>query len=222
MSTANLTVSPRPDTGKQAAKKTRAAGFVPAVLYGPDHEPQTVQVSTASLKDFLLHGSLTSVVDIAIEGAEDCKALLRDPVTNPVTGEILHIDFLRVTARSRVHAEVPVELVGTPEGVKEGGVLDQIMRTLNVECMALEIPEKITIDVSALLVNENISVSDIDVPGVKILIDETATIAAVSVPAAEVEEVEEAEELEEAEEGAEPEIVGQKGKGEDEEESDEE
>ena len=210
MSTVNLTISPRQDAGKQAAKRARRSGFTPAVLYGAGHDPQAVQIATRDLHDFLVHGSLTSMVDIAIEGGENCKALLRDPITNPVTGEVIHIDFLRVTARSKVQVEIPIELEGTPAGLAEGGILDQIMRSVHVECLAMNIPEKISVDVSELGVGQNISISDISVDGVKILVDPSSTIAAVAIPRIVEEETEE-EEIEE-EEGAEPEVIGHKGK----------
>jgi len=218
MNTLPLSVRARETTGTQAAKRLRQTGWIPATLYGGEGEPRTVQVFAHTMEQMLHHGVATSLVDVTVEeDGENCRALVRYPSYHPVTGALLHIDLLRVTATSRVQADIPIETSGTPAGVLEGGILDQIMRTLSVECLATEMPDRFVVDVSGLQINENLSVSDLDIPeGVTPLLDTDATVVTVSIPQIEEEPEEEEEELEE---GAEPELIG--AEDEDEEASDE-
>jgi large subunit ribosomal protein L25 len=218
MNTVNLSAQPREGTGKQAAKRVRRTGMVPAIIYGRGQDPRSVQVDSHELKTLIHKGQATSVINLEIEGDEDLMVLLRDPIRHPVSDIMMHADFLRVTETSRVHLRVPIELEGMPAGVVEGGIMDQIMRDVSIECEVRVIPEIIKLDVSELEIGQNISIGELEFEGIRFLADETATIVTISLPRAEEEEEiegEEGEEGEELEEGAEPEVIGAKSEEED-------
>lgn len=215
----NLAVQPRENLGKQGAKQLRRAGWIPAVIYGGDEASVPVKIEEHTIETLLRHTHLTSLIDLAVEGGESTKALIRDTVRHPLSDQLIHLDLLRVTERSRVTISVPVELIGEPAGIEEGGVLDHVLHELSVECAAMRIPDSVTVDVSALMIGDNVSVSDLEIPeGVRVLTDSDQTVATVSYPEIITEETEE-EEGEEGEELTEPELIGAED---DEEEEDEE
>jgi len=215
MSKVSLSVQPRTERGKQAAKKLRRNGWVPATLYGAEIEPLSVKVEKKAMLRALHQARLTSLVDVTVEGGETYQVLLRDPVIHPVHDDLLHIDLMRVSATSYVRLEVPIELVGSAKGAQEGGILDQVLRSLEIECQAMSIPESIKVDVSALEIGDHISVGSLELPGIRVLVDPDSTIATVSAPRVEEEEVTVAAEEEEV--AAEPELVGRKKEEEEEE-----
>jgi large subunit ribosomal protein L25 len=205
-----LTVSQRAETGKQGAKRVRKNGLVPGVVYGGDSPPLPVQVESLALEASLRHGSLTKVISLSVEGGEDCQALMRAPVRHPVSMDLLHVDLLRVTARSRVTVQVPIELTGISKGVLEGGVLDQVIHELSLDCLAGAIPENIVVDISELGINENIHVETLELaPDVNVHADPRAAVVTVSPPRV-IEEEEVGEEEIETDEMAEPEVIGAK------------
>jgi large subunit ribosomal protein L25 len=216
----SLAASLRTGTGKQAAKQLRRDGLIPGIVYGGGSDPETVQVPELAILYLLRHTSLTSVVSMGIDGGTDANVLVRAPVRHPLTDKLIHVDFLRVSETSRVTINVPVEIIGHAVGIEAGGILDIVLHEISLDCAAMSIPDHIQVDVSALEMGQNISVSDLDVPdGINIHTDHDATIATVSYPIAEVEEEE--EEIEGAEdEMTEPELIG--GKEEDDEEEEDE
>ena len=219
MSDVSLSVRRRTEHGKQAAKRARRSGWTPAIIYGGAAEPEPVQVETQTLETLLRHrGSLTSVIPVTVEGGEDCSVLMRAPVRHPVTDKLLHVNLMRVTERSRVTVEVPVELIGECRGAMAGGVLDHVLHTLQVDCLAGSIPESIRVDVTNLDINDHVQVGDLDVAGVTFHIDRTATIVTVSPPRVEAEAAEGEEAAEK--ETAEPEVIGARASDEDEGHSD--
>ncbi len=218
MSEDKLTVTLRTDLGKQAAKRTRKGGRTPAVIYGGAADPMPVQIDTQALEAMLRHGSLTRVVPLDIDGGENCQVLMRSPVRHPVSLELLHVDMFRVTASSRVTVDVPIVLTGVAEGVLAGGVLDQVLHTIHLECLASNIPEKIEVDVTNLEINDNIHVSTLEIPDATIMNDPSAAIVTCAPPRVIEEEVEAEEGIEELEEGAEPEVIGAKEEDDDDDE----
>jgi large subunit ribosomal protein L25 len=216
----SLAASLRTGTGKQAAKQLRRDGLIPGIVYGGGSDPEPVQVPELAILYLLRHTSLTSVVSMGIDGGTDAKVLVRAPIRHPLTDKLIHVDFLRVSESSRVTINVPVEIIGHAAGIEAGGILDIVLHEISLDCAAMSIPDHIQVDVSALEMGQNISVSDLDVPdGINIHTDHDATIATVSYPIAEVEEEE--EEIEGAEdEMTEPELIG--GKEEDDEEEEDE
>ncbi len=212
-----LKVRVREGTGKKYSHKIRAKGEIPGILYGHGKENVPLSVPEHDLWHILHHSTSEHIIlSLEIEGSSEGRltTLLRDVQHHPVTGDILHVDFQRISKDEAVKVDVPIELVGQPKGVKDfGGVLDHTVREVTIKCKPLEIPEILTLDVSHLEIGDSIHVSDLAVayPNLEILDDPTITIAHVSPPkklevaekleeeAAAAEEAEEKEEEEEAE-----------------------
>lgn len=201
----------RAGVGKGVTRKLRAAGGIPAVYYGRGEDPISLSIDGKEVET-LLHtsGSSNVIVDLQVEGDDgaDRKALIREIQRDPVLGSILHLDFHHISLTERITVEVPIELTGTPTGVKDfGGILEHLLREVEVECLPTDIPAEITVDVSALAVGDSLHVSDLSAPGVEILTDPHRTIATV-VPPTVLEEAKPAEEAVATE--AEPELVKEK------------
>lgn len=202
--TASLRATPREGQGKGVARKLRGTGRIPAVLYGRGETPRPLSVDGHELT--LLVGSISvenTVVKLEIEGEAPQDVLLREVQMHPYKPEVLHVDFFHLHAGETLHLRIPVRLLGTPYGVHtEGGVLDQVMYDLEVECLPRNIPDVLEVDVSELKVGESLRVSDVSIPDARILADGELPIASVVAPRVSAEETEEAEEA-----GAEPELV---------------
>jgi large subunit ribosomal protein L25 len=172
MATVRLKVVARSATGKQEAKRTRAGGNVPGVLYGEGQANVPLEVD---LHD--LHTALSTpagrnvIIQLRIDGQEEAaRAVIRDMDRDPVTRNILHVDLQRISENRPVTMHVPLTLVGESLAVKEGrGILDHTMRELEVRCLPRDIPERIEVDVSTLEVRHAIHVHDIHVENVEIL-----------------------------------------------------
>jgi len=170
MATVKLKVEKRDDLGKQGAKRVRASGMVPAVLYGEKEATLALAVDSHELRVALSTPSGSNViVQMDIESGE-ARAVIREMARDPVTRRILHVDFQRISENKPIHMRVPVVVVGESVAVKEGrGILDHAMRELEVRCLPRNIPESIKVDVSALEVKHAIHVADITVPDIEIL-----------------------------------------------------
>ena len=212
---ASLPVSSRSVTGKGAARSLRREGKVPGVIYGHGREAESVTVDTATLNKVLVGiSAATAIVDVTVDGRAPVKALIREIQRDPVAGTVLHLDLQHISLTERITVEVPIVLLGTPYGVKEGGgILEHLLREVEVECLPTDIPSKLEVDVSALQIGDSLHVSDLKVENGEILTEATRAIAAVVPPTV-------LEEPKPAEEGAaaEPEVIGAKEKEEGEEE----
>ena len=207
-----LSGSRRENLGKGGARKARMAGEIPGVLYGHGETPIPVSVGA---RDFQLamrtHRGGNPIVNLAVSGGE-YTALVRDVQYDPVTHDILHLDFQHISLTETIEVRVAVHLTGLPVGVKDGGgILETILRELEVRCLPTAIPSSIDVDVTALNVGDSIHVRDIVVPSVTILTDADSTVATVVPPT--VMEEKPAEAVVEA--AAEPEVIA-KGKKEEE------
>jgi large subunit ribosomal protein L25 len=188
-----MPVMPLPGTrreslGKGGARKARAAGQIPAVLYGHGEEPVAVAIQARDF-DLMLraHKGGNPIVNLNVPGAE-FTALVRAVQYDPLTQGIIHIDFQHISLTETVDVEVAIHLEGLPVGVKDGGgILEQITRHVEVRCLPTDIPSAITVDASALNIGDSLHVSDLQVPGISILSEPTTTIATV-VPPTVVEE----------------------------------
>lgn len=215
MAVIQLKGSKRASTGKGGARKARAAGQIPGVLYGHGETPVPVAVD---FKDFEIalrsHKGGNAIVNLNV-GAGDVTALLRDVQLDPLSRRIIHLDFQHISLTEQIEVEVVLHFLGVPVGVKDGGgILEHSIRTLEVRCLPTAIPASIDVDVTALNVGDSLHVRDLKVSGFDIVTDGDVTIAAVVLPA--VEEV--AAPVEGAVPAtAEPEVVGAKGKKDDEE-----
>ena len=206
--------------GKGGARKARAAGQIPAVLYGHGETPIPVAIGNRAFEVALhKHEGGNPIVSLAIEGGE-YTALIRDVQYDPVSHDILHLDFQHISLTETVEVKVALHFEGLALGVKDGGgILEHIMREVEVRCLPTAIPPSISVDVSRLNIGDSIHVSELSVPNVVILTDPTATIATVVPPTGMEEKPAEAVVAEAA--PSEPEVIA-KGKKEEEGEAKEE
>lgn len=211
MSVIQLSGTRRDKLGKGGARKARAAGNIPGVVYGHGEEPVPVAVGATEFANALRgHKGGNPIVNLNL-GNGDVTALIRDVQYDPITQAILHLDFQHISLTEMVEVEVPVHLTGLAIGVKDGGgILEHLIRSLEVRCLPTAIPASIDVDVTALAVGDSLHVSVVKVEGLEILTDPSATIAIVASPTVEAEPA--AADATAAATTAEPEVVGAKGK----------
>jgi len=199
-----LKAEPRGDRGKGVARKLRAEGKVPAVLYGPQLDTLSVAVDSRELWHALhTDAGLNVLIDLQLDG-EEYLTMPREVQRDIVRGTLLHVDFLQIRKDVAIQVEVPVTLVGESAGVKSGGVVEHHLWQLRVECLPMQVPEQLEADISGLEIGDSLHVRDISAPeGVRILNDEEEPVVAV-VPPPVLEVETPAEEGAEAEEGAVP------------------
>jgi large subunit ribosomal protein L25 len=184
-----LNAQTRTESGRNAVKQIKRAGLVPGVIYGAKDPALNIQVVERELAKLLGHASSESVlVDVRIEAGADSRnrtALIQEVQHHPVTGAILHLDLHVVAMDELMTAEVQIEPVGEAKGVKEsGGILELILRSLEIECLPGDLPESIHVDVSALEIGDSLHVKDLALPaGVTALNDADLTVVAVAAPA---------------------------------------
>ncbi len=203
--TTKLDVTSRSAEGSRAVRRLRRSGRVPGVLYGGGGEPQGFDADARELR--LALAGTGAVLDLSIDGQKSTPVVLKEAQRHPVRGETMHVDLLRVNLDEAIHAVVPLELAGIDDapGVKEGGVLEQITRELNVEALPTAIPESIVHEVGEMQIGETILLDALTPPdGVTLLDDlEETTIATLSPPRLQSETADEIE--------AETEVVGEGG-----------
>jgi len=203
-----LTAEPRAGAGKGVARKMRAAGRVPAVVYGHGVAPVHVSVDAKDLYHVLHTAAGANVlIDLAV-GKDRVLAMPREVQRDHLAGRFIHVDFLRIARDEKIAVEVPIHVVGDSHGVKEGGVVEHHLWTLHVECFPQDVPSAIEADISALGINESLHVSDLVVPASLTILTalEETVVSVVTPQILKVEEVAPAEEAAEegaAEEGAE-------------------
>ncbi|HVU46790.1 MAG TPA: 50S ribosomal protein L25 [Terracidiphilus sp.] len=165
---------------KNAARRVRAAGKIPAVLYGPGYDPVAIEVEPKQITKILYSESgHNTIFDIQVEGQPSAKAMIVDWQNEPIKDQLIHIDLKRIALDKLLRVSVRVKLLGTPFGVKtEGGILDQVMREVDVECLPADIPSHIDVDVSGLGLHGVLRVSDLPHSDkLKFLNAEDATVA---------------------------------------------
>jgi large subunit ribosomal protein L25 len=173
----------REDLGKGESRQIRREGYIPAVLYGANETPTPVKIESRAFHRLMrTPGGLHSVIDFKLPGRSDVMALVREIQRDPLSREILHVDFQHIEAGKPVHVTVPIVLTGTPAGVREGGVLEFVSREIEVKCLPRHIPGRWEVDVSALSIGNSIHASDLQIPGVELLTDPGRTIAIVVAP----------------------------------------
>lgn len=186
-----LAAERRQATGRAAARKLKARGIVPAIVYGGKNEPQPLQISRRDIDVILSHASGENIlIELQIDGASR-MAMLQEVQHSPVGGAIVHVDFHAVSMDEKIEADVPLEPSGVANGVKNfGGLLEQSLRVLAVECLPRDLPDKITVDVSDLNIGDSIHVRDIKLPdGVTAKIQQELTVFSVLAPVVEEEPV---------------------------------
>jgi large subunit ribosomal protein L25 len=203
---ANLQVSTRTTRGKGAARTLRRSGKVPGVIYGHGRAPEAVAVDTTALNKMLVGVSAaTTIVDVAVDGRAPVRALIREIQRDSLRpAEILHLDLYEIQADEKITLEVPVRLVGIPDGVRNfGGVLDHSLRDLEIEVLPADIPEHVDLDVTALTIGHSLFVRDLQIPKARILNDPDTPVCTVVAPRTE----EAPAVVEEAAVTAEPELI---------------
>jgi large subunit ribosomal protein L25 len=204
-----LKAEPRPTVGRSAVRKLRARGLIPAVIYGGNDKPQPLQVAARDINALMSHASGENVlVELELTGDGSTRtALVQEVQHSPVGGEIRHVDFHAISMDQMIQAEVPLEPIGTAVGVKTfGGLLEQSLRALAIECLPGDLPDRITVDVSQLNIGDSIHVRDIQLPpGVTPKVQPDLTAFSVIAPI-----VEEEAPVAEAEAAAGPEVITEK------------
>jgi large subunit ribosomal protein L25 len=219
MKSVPLKAFPRSQVQRAEVTKLRASGRVPATIYGRQAKPQNLEVSAKEIGDLIHHSASENLlVDLSVENDARSKrlALVQEIQHHPIDGKVLHVDFHEVAENEKVTVQVPLETVGEPAGVKNGGgVLEHILFKLKVRCLPKDLPEQILVDVSHLEIGKAIHLGEIKAPeGVEIIGDKHISVIAVAAPRAEEEvvateakgaaDVEMTKEKKEGEEGAAP------------------
>lgn len=188
MRRARLTVALRDKSGKGVARKLRQQGQVPAVLYGDTAEAQPLSIDRHEIATLIEgEGKENTILSLAFEGdekQEEVLALTKATQHNPVTDELVHVDLLRISLDRPIHTSVPIHLVGSPAGVKKGGILEHLVRHLEIRCLPLDIPDAVEVNVDHLEIGQSVHVSDLSVPdNVTVLSDARTAVALVESPA---------------------------------------
>src|SRR4051812_2621403 len=202
-----LTAERRTATGRSAVRKLKTSGFVPAVIYGSKDKPETLQVSKRDINSLLSHAAGENIlVELEVAG-QSRLALVQEVQHAPLGGAVLHIDFHAVSQDEVIQADVPLEPIGTANGVKNmGGLLEQNLRTLAIECLPRDLPDVLRVDVAALNIGDSIHVREIELPaGVTTRIQPDLTVFSVLAPTVEEEPV-----AATAEAAAGPEVIKEK------------
>lgn len=217
MAQVTLEAQPRQQTGKGAARSLRRSGQVPAVIYGHGREPEALTMDGSALSRALLGiASASTLVDVSVAGRAPVKALIREIQRDHIQhGAIIHLDLYEVRADEKITVKVPVHLVGTPDGVRNfGGVLDHVLRDLEILVLPGDMPSHIDLDVTSLAIGHSMYVRDVKVEKAEIMLDGNLPVCTVVAPRAE----EVVAPVAEAVVSAEPELI-RKAKPEDEEEA---
>jgi large subunit ribosomal protein L25 len=205
-----VSASRRSEFGKNASRRLRVSGRIPATVYGQGKEAQSVQLDPKVIWGILhSHAGQNTIFELALEGGETSHALIKDFLRDPIKGNIMHVDLLRIDMTHKLTLRVPIEISGVPVGVKVGGgLLDIIMREIEIKCLPADIPEHILVDVSHIELNQALRVNELTIPDkLEVLSDPDSVVVTVSPIRVQEETPAEAP----AAETAEPEVI-KKGK----------
>jgi len=175
----------RNPAGKNFNRRLRQAGKIPAVVYGPGKQARPVSVNPVAVKEILFSESgRNTIFSVSVDGGEPVNAMIKDYQLDPVRGKLIHTDFLEIAMDRLLELTVNVEIMGEAEGVKlDGGIMDIVTRSIQVQCLPSVIPESIKVDVSHLKINDYIRVKNISVdPKVKILTDSEIVVVTIVPP----------------------------------------
>src|SRR5919106_2893084 len=181
----NLQAATRPQTGKGAARTLRRQGKVPGVIYGHNRTPEPLAIDSGALNKMLIGISAgTTVLDVVVDGRPAVKALIREIRRDSVRpAQILHLDLYEVQADEKVTLSVPIHLTGIPDGVRNfGGVLDHVLRELEIEVLPVDIPEHVELDVTALTIGHSLFVRDVKIEKAEVLNDPDTPVCTVVAP----------------------------------------
>jgi large subunit ribosomal protein L25 len=207
----SLKAATRETGGKKSARDARAAGALPGVLYGGGQEPVSLSINRREFETVVHHsrGGEHAILRLEVEDKPELSSpvLLKAVQHHPLRGEFVHADFLRIRMDERIVTVVPVRLEGQAPGLTEGGILDHQMREIDIECLALDVPEEVVVNVSALHIGDSIHVEQVTLPeNVTVLSEPDRPIVTVHAPRV-VKEAEPEAGAEGAEAAAEPEVI---------------
>jgi large subunit ribosomal protein L25 len=219
--TAVLEAKPRATAGKQMSKQLRTVGSVPAVVYGSEIDSVKCSVDQKAFKALINDFGRNAIVSLKVKGDQDYETIVKDIQRHPVSWDVLHIDFHRISMTQRLVVDVLIHPEGIPLGVRnDDGILEQMLHSIEVECLPTNIPETMLFDVTELEIGDTIHVSDLGTPeGATIVTEGDRSVFALIPPSVRKEDEEDEEDDEALEdESAEPEVIerGKKGDGEEE------
>ena len=208
MAQTTIAAKPRKETGTHAVDKLRREGKIPGVVYGHQFgDPLPIVIEARDLRSALQGQNVNAVFTLEIEGRGSTPVMVHERQLDVVTKHLIHVDLHAINLNEEVEADVALVMVGAAPGVKEGGVLDLVLRTIAVEALPSDIPDHIDVDVSAMSIGDTIHVRDLPVPaGVKVM-DEADEIVCTLLPP---QKVEEEVPVAAAAEIVEPELIGEK------------
>jgi len=220
MKEVTLEAKSRSNSGKGVARKLRAAGKIPCVVYGKKEEPLSIELDYNNFHQAMKGAAGENMlINLNIDGNEGTqKAIIKDVQRDPVDGHLLHIDFMHISLTEKVRVTIPIVVEGVADGVKNfGGILSWVVRHVDVSCLPTDIPDKIVVDVTDLKIHDSVHIRDFNVPNVEILDNADRTVISVVPPTvvkeetpAEAEGEAVAEAAPAAEEGGEPEVISEK------------
>lgn len=203
-----MTATRRDETGKGVARRARAAGMIPGVVYGPEIDPMPITLEEKEFHAAMKSADAATVLNLRVNGSEN-KVLVRDIQRHPVTSKVIHIDFHAISMNKPIHIAIPIHFVGTPKGVKvDGGIMQVLLREVEISCLPMDIPDRFEIDVTELGIGESIHVAKLDIPNVEILTLERRTVVTIAAPT-----IIKAATTAEEEEGAEAATEGEEAEG---------
>ena len=214
MATVNLSAQKRDDLGNSTTKTARKKGIIPGVFYFKNSPSIAISVKDTALNPFV-YTSEVRIINLQIEGSDKAQnCILKDVQFDAVSDKPIHFDLLGISENETIKVVVPIKLVGTPIGVRDGGVIQHTLQSLEVECLPVNIPSHIDVEITALAIGGSIHISDLKIDNVEIHGAKSATIVAVVPPAVEKVETPEGE----ATAAAEPEVIAKGKKDEEEDE----
>ena len=208
-----MAARPRAKQTKRANGRLRAGGRIPAIVYGGENDPRMLSLDEHEI-EMVLHGTVrtNAIFNLSSEDGTKEQTIIREVQRHPLSERIIHIDFQRIDLNKPIAMNVPVHIVGAdPEGVREGGVLEHLVRTVTVRCKPLDIPRSLDADLSDLKINETYQVHKLVLPENVELLDDPAMALFSILPPTTAEEEEEEAAAEGEEAPTEPEVIGEKG-----------
>ena len=215
-----LKASVRKTNTRSDINKLRKNGIIPGVYYSKHDQPVSISIPE-NLVNPLVFTAETHLISLQLDAGQEHDCIIKDVQFDPVTDKVVHFDLLGLTSGETFQLEVPIQFIGSPIGIKEGGVLHHFLHKLEVECLPKDIPQHLEVNIQDLTIGDSIHIKDLKFENIEILNDEDTVIVSVTHPKVEAEPTVAEEEAIEGEESAEPEVIG-KGKAEKEEEQGEE
>lgn len=206
-----LSASKRMTGNKSRINQARKSGRVPGVFYSAHHKPISIEVAENTINP-LVFTAKTHLIGLELEGKEESECILKDVQFDPVTDRVIHFDLIGLTKGETIEVEVPVKIIGSAVGIKDGGILQQVLHKVQVECLPKDIPDHIEVEVTNLKIGASIHIKDLQMEAIKFTNLPDSVIISVTHPKVEKEPV-----AGETAEITEPEVIG-KGKPSEEEE----